>query len=77
MSKDMLMLNMVCQQRNGAMDALADQAATSEILRSQVQSRHELLAQVIRSGQVPQECVADIMKDEVFAAWYKKTHSPA
>jgi hypothetical protein len=77
MSKDLLMLSLVCQQRNGAMDALADQAATSEILRSQVQSRHELLAQVIRSEQVPQECIADIMKDEVFSNWYKKNYPAA
>jgi hypothetical protein len=37
---------------------------------------YELLAQCIRSGQMDAAQVAEALRDEVFAAWYRR-HFPA
>lgn len=34
-------------------------------------TNYELLAQAIRSGQVPHEDLPEIFKDEVFSKWYQ------
>lgn len=47
------------------------EAQSANMLRT-----YELLAQCIRSGQIPEECVPGLLKeDSAFAAWYQASGS--
>lgn len=65
-------INALRQQRNDAMDAAANHAAEAENLRQSTEQTYRMLAQIVRSDQLPHEDVQKmLMADPQFAAWYK------
>lgn len=45
-------------------------SAQAQQLSQLLESRHELLAQLIRSDAMPHEQVQQVMADQIFARWY-------
>ncbi len=49
-------------------------SASADEFMSLCESRHELLANLVRSGQLSADQVQSIVADEVFAVWYRKKY---